>query len=190
MMRKLDIYYFYWLFGRAVRALGLWGLVGAGIVLGSVIFYMVKIDKIEQEMKSAQYELSHTKRNATNIARPQVLPSQTTTQDMNEFYKRFPAGASLPKWLNLMDEIAIKQHLILNRGDYKFSQTKQGQLLRYEIVIPVMGKYTQVHQFVAEVLQALPALALSDLQIKRENSLSPTVEARLVFVLFLKGDSW
>jgi len=189
-MRKLDTYYFYWLFGRAVRALGLWGLIGVGIVLGSIIFYIVKIDTLEQEIKSAQFELSNTKKNATNVALPQVLPSQTTTQDVNEFYKRFPAGASLPKWLSMMDEVAIKQHLILNRGDYKFSQTKEGQLLRYEIVIPVMGKYTQVHQFVAEVLQALPALALSDLQIKRENSLSPTVEARLVFALFLKGDSW
>lgn len=190
MMRKLDIYYFYWLFGRALRALGLWGLVGAGIVLGSIIFYIVKIDKLEQEIKLAQYELSHTKKSATSIAHPQVLPLQTTTQDINEFYKRFPVGASLPKWLSLMDGIAIKQHLTLNRGDYKFSQTKQGQLLRYEIVMPLMGKYTQIHQFVAEVLQALPALALSDLQIKRENSLSPTVEARLVFVLFLKGDAW
>jgi Tfp pilus assembly protein PilO len=190
MMRKLDIYYFYWLFGRAVRALGLWGLVGVGIVVGSIIFYIVKIVTLEQEIKTAQYELSHTKKSSANIVHLQVLPLQTTMQDMNEFYNRFPTGASLPKWLNLIDEIAIKQHLILNRGDYKFSQTKQGQLLRYEIVLPVIGKYTQVHQFVAEVLHALPALALSDLQIKRESSLSPTVEARLVFVLFLKGDAW
>jgi Tfp pilus assembly protein PilO len=109
---------------------------------------------------------------------------------MDEFYKRFPTGASLPKWLNLIDQIAIKQHLVLNRADYKFSQTKQGQLLRYEIVLPLLGKYPEVHQFVVKVLQEIPALALSDLQIKRENSLSPAVEARLVFVLFLKGDTW
>ena len=62
--------------------------------------------------------------------------------------------------------------------------------MRYEIVLPLVGKYTQVHQFIQHVLQEIPALALSDLQIKRENSLSPTVEANLVFVLFLKGDSW
>jgi len=54
----------------------------------------------------------------------------------------------------------------------------------------VNGKYTQIRQFIADILQKLPALALSDLQIKRENSLSPTVEARMVFVLFLQGDSW
>lgn len=189
-MKKLDIYYLYWLLGKAARVLGLWGLLGLGVVLGSIIFYIVKIEKLEQEIESAQYQLSNTNKNATNIVQPQALPLQASMQEINEFYKRFPTGASLPKWLSLIDQVALKQHLIVNRGDYKFSQTKQGQLLRYEIVIPLIGKYTQIHQFVTEVLQALPALALSDLQIKRENSLSPTVEARLVFVLFLKGDSW
>ncbi|MDI1298991.1 type 4a pilus biogenesis protein PilO [Methylotenera sp.] len=190
MMKKLDIYYIYWLLSRATTTLGLWGLVGLGLVLGSIIFYIVKVEPLKQEIKTTQYELSNKKKGVMNIVRPQALTLQTTTQDISEFYKRFPSGASLPKWLHMIDEIAIKQHLILNRGDYRFSQTKQGQLLRYEIVMPLIGQYSQVHQFVTEVLKTLPALALSDLQIKRENSLSPTVEARLVFVLFLKGDSW
>jgi Tfp pilus assembly protein PilO len=189
-MRKLDIYYFYWLLGRVARSLGLWGLVGVGMIVGCFMFYMITIDKLQQEIKSTQYEIDNSKKNASNIVQPRVLPLQTSLQEMNEFYKRFPTGASLPKWLHLIDQIAIKQHLFLNRGDYKFTQTKQGQLLRYEIVLPLIGKYTQVHQFVEEVLQEIPALALIDLQIKRENSLSPTVEAKLVFVLFLKGDTW
>ena len=189
-MRKLDLYYFYWLLGRTARALGLWGLVGVGVVVVCFMFYIITIDKLQQEIESTQYEIDHVQKNAGSLVKPQVLPLQTSLQEMNEFYKRFPSGASLPKWLHLIDQIAIKQHLVLNRGDYKFSQTKQGQLLRYEIVLPLVGKYTQVHQFIQHVLQEIPALALSDLQIKRENSLSPTVEAKLVFVLFLKGDSW
>lgn len=189
-MRKLDINYFHWLLGRTARTLGLWGLLGIGIIVGCIMFYVLTIDELQQDIRIAQSEFDHTKKNTNAIVRPQALPAQTSTQEMNEFYKRFPAGSSLPKWLHLIDQIAVKQHLVLNRGDYKFSQTKQGQLLRYEIVLPLIGKYTQVHQFVAEVLEKIPALALSDLQIKRENALSSTVEARLVFVLFLKGDSW
>lgn len=189
-MRKLDINYFHWLLGRTARTLGLWGLLGIGIVVGCIMFYVLTIDELQQDIKTAQSEFDHTKKNTNEIVRPQALPVQTSTQEMNEFYKRFPAGSSLPKWLHLIDQIAVNKHLVLNRGDYKFSQTKQGQLLRYEIVLPLIGKYTQVHQFVVEVLQEIPALALSDLQIKRENALSPTVEARLVFVLFLKGDTW
>jgi Tfp pilus assembly protein PilO len=189
-MRKLDLYYFYWLLGRAARTLGLWGLLGVGIVIGCILFNVITIASIQQDLKTTQSEFDKTKKNGSVIIRPEPQSIQTSLQEVNEFYKRFPTGASLPKWLNLIDQIAIKQHLVLNRADYKFSQTKQGQLLRYEIVLPVMGKYPEVHQFVVKVLQEIPALALSDLQIKRENSLSPTVEARLVFVLFLKGDTW
>ena len=58
------------------------------------------------------------------------------------------------------------------------------------MVLPVAGSYVQIRQFITDVLQQLPALALSDLQITRDNAMSPTVEARLVFVLFLQGDSW
>jgi Tfp pilus assembly protein PilO len=189
-MKKLDIYYIYWVLGKFTKALGLWGLIGIAIIVACFMFYLAKIETLDQEIKAAQSELDYTKKESTVLVTAQVAPIQTSTQEINEFYRRFPAGASLPKWLSLIDGIAIKQHLILNRGDYKLSQTKQGQLLRYEIVLPLVGKYTQVRQFIALALLKLPALALSDLQIRRENSLSPTVEARLVFVLFLKGDSW
>lgn len=189
-MKNLDLYYFYWLLGRFAKKLTIWGLIGFVITIGSLLFYFAKIEKLDRQIRVAQYEVDHIKENSTKLIHSEVLPAQTSTQEINEFYKRFPAGASLPILLNLIDDVAIKQHLILNRGDYKLSQTKQGQLSRYEIVLPLNGKYTQVRQFIAEVLQKLPALALSDLQIKRENSLSPAVEARLVFVLFLQGDSW
>lgn len=194
-MKKLDLYYFYWLLGRLAKLLGVWGLLGIAIIVASSTFYITNIVKAEQQLNLAQYELDHTQKNETKVVVQPVVPqpvvsAQTTAQEISKFYKIFPAGASLPKWLNLIDETALKQHLILNRGDYKLTQTKQGQLSRYEIELPVIGKYTQIRQFIADVLQKLPALALSDLQIKRENSLSPTVEARLVFVLFLQGDSW
>lgn len=190
MMKKLDINYFYWLFGRIARLLGFWGLLGAGILVGCIVFYIATIREIQQDVHHQQSELESAQKNVGEVVLPQAKPEPTSTQDVEAFYKLFPAGSSLPKNLHLIDQAAVKQHLVLNRGDYRFSQTKQGQLLRYEIVMPLVGQYTQLHQFISEVLQAMPALALTDLQIKRENALSPTVEARLIFVLFLKGDTW
>ena len=86
--------------------------------------------------------------------------------------------------------MALKQKIALNRGDYKLTKAKQGQLMRYEIVLPLEGSYTQIRQFIVATLQRIPALALSDMQIKRENVATPTVQARIVFTLFLQGDSW
>lgn len=197
-MNKLDFHYVYWLLGRFAKTLGVWGLLGIAIILASSIFYFVNFLPTSKQLLQAQNELQnkleHTQKNMRKHSQKEILvqvaPAQTSIQEIAMFYKQFPAGATLPKWLRLIDTTALKQHLVLNHGDYKLTQSKQGQLQRYEIVLPVSGSYVQIRQFIAEALQQLPALALSDLQIKRDNVMSPIVEARLVFVLFLQGDSW
>ena len=197
-MNKLDIHYCYWLLGRFAKTLGVWGLLGVILILASSVFYFVNFLPTSKQLLQAQNELQNKleytqengRENSPKETSVQVAPVQTSAQEIAEFYKQFPAGASLPKWLRLIDTAALKRHLVLNRGDYKLTQTKQGQLQRYEMVLPVAGSYVQIRQFITDVLQQLPALALSDLQIKRDNAMSPTVEARLVFVLFLQGDSW
>lgn len=189
-MKKFSLNYAYWLLSRGAKTLGTWGLVGLIISIGSVVFYMTNVVKSEQQLLLAQYELDSTRKKDSVFLPPLKTTKRDLSRDISKFYGMFPDGASLPKWLNLIDSTATKQHLLLDRGDYKLTKTKQGQLSRYEIVLPLIGEYIQIRQFIAEVLQLLPALALSDMQIKRENSLSSTVEARLVFVLFLQGDSW
>jgi Tfp pilus assembly protein PilO len=192
-MKKFDIQYAYWLLGRMVKALGAWGVLGVALFLVSSMFYFTKVASTTQQLQQAQYELdsavaAHEVTSKVEIQ--QKVPAQTTAEEVAKFYEIFPAGASLPKWLRLIDETALKQKLILKRGDYKLTQSKQGQLQRYEIVLPVAGKYVQIRQFVTDVLQKSPALALGDIKIRRETTLLPNVEARLVFVLFLRGDSW
>jgi len=189
-MKFFNHSYEYWWLSKATKNLGLWGLLGIALIVSSLLFYVTQIIPMERALNSALAELELKADNKTVLAESEVDTNQTTEQELTDFYRMFPAGASLPKWLGLINEAALKQHLILKRGDYKLSQSKQGQLLRYEIVLPVEGKYTEIRQLIVELLHKLPALAVSDLQIKRENSLSPTVEARLVFVLFLQGDTW
>lgn len=193
-MKHVDIHYFYWLLRRAAQNLGIWGLLGTMLVAVCGLIFIVKILPAEKQLSAAKYTLEHTQEDADKNA--QVLTpalevsEKTSAQDVVEFYKLFPIGATLSKQLELIEKTALKQQLILSRGDYKLTKTKQGQLSRYEIVFPLVGNYTQIRQFIAAVLQKLPALALTDLQIKRENVMSPTLQARLVFTLFLQGDSW
>lgn len=198
---QFNLHYWLWQLRQIVKNLGLFGLLGLAIVLGCGLFYAGKIipinDKILQHNKSIQQvKLNNTQQKNLSIPINNV-PQQITNDDITKFYARFPNGASLPKWLSLINETAIKHGLLLNRGDYKLTQIKStqiksnpDQLSRYEIVLPVTGQYSQIRQFIAQVLYQMPALALSEMQIKRENTLRPTVEARLAFVLMLQGDHW
>ena len=213
-MSQFNIHYFAWFITQLAKKLGLFGLMGVAILIGCIFFYVAKIMPLNQQVKALENQLAQHKSvlkannfNAdtgqSGIADSQHLSSQhlqATQQDITRFYALFPHGATLPTWLNTIAQTALKQGLKLNRGDYKLTaqqvakpdliKTKQGQFSRYEIVLPVTGQYTQIRQFLADVMQQVPALALGDLQIKRQNTTSPVVEARLVFVLLLQGDSW
>ena len=197
----LNIHYWLWQSQQIAKKLGFFGLLGLAIALGCGLFYVSKIIPINDQIieyneSIQQVKLKNTERK--NLSRViNNAPQPITNDDITKFYARFPDGASLPKWLSLINESAVKQGLLLNRGDYKLTQIKAtqitsnpGQLSRYEIVLPVTGQYSQIRKFIAQVLYQMPALALSEMQIKRENTLKPTVEVRLVFVLMLQGDHW
>ena len=172
-------------------------MIGIALAIASLLFYATKIPEIEtliEEVQAAKVE-ANTKINKTRIASEELSP-QNNLEEINRFYATFPKATALPEALSSIYEIANKQKLALNSGDYKFNKIKRTSVLneknltKYEIVLPIKGKYIPIRTFVAEVLQKLPALALMDMQVRRENSLSQSVEARLVFVLFVKGESW
>jgi Tfp pilus assembly protein PilO len=196
-MSNITFQYAYWFLAHSAKKIGAWGMIGIAFAIASLLFYATKIPEIEtliEEVQAAKEE-ANTKINKTRIASEELSP-QNNLEEINRFYAIFPKATALPEALSSIYEIANKQKLALNSGDYKFNKVKQASVLdeknltRYEIVLPVKGKYISIRTFVAEVLQKLPALALMDMQIRRENSLSQSVEARLVFVLFVKGELW
>ncbi len=198
-MQWLNIAYVRWYASQMIKKIGVLGMLGLAITLGCCLFYAFNIlpllqknaeDTLRLQQENKQQVLS----SATEQLPLETAPKQTSAEAIKRFYAQFPAGERLPNCLRLIDSIALKQRLTLNRGDYKLTQIKslqshQGALARYEIVLPVTGQYAQIRQFIAQVLHELPALALTDLQLKRESAQSPTVEARLIFVLLLKNNS-
>lgn len=191
--------YLRWLMRQMVRTLGGWGVLGLCIGLGSVLFYATQTRSLASAAVSLQQRLneaSHEVKQAPMTSIELHEPKQDLNQALNAFYAKFPQGKNLADSLRQIQQTALKRHITLNQGDYKLAANKpleisNGKVLsRYEFVLPISGKYTQIRQFVSDILAEQPALALSDIEIKRENNLSPTVEARLVLVLFFKGDAW
>jgi hypothetical protein len=62
---------------------------------------------------------------------------------------------------------------------------KDLKLARYEMLVPVRGKYSQVRGFIADALRAVPPMALVDVAIKREGVESELLDANLKFNLYL-----
>jgi Tfp pilus assembly protein PilO len=200
-MIKLNFNDCLWLALKFFKSLGSLGLASLSILLGCSLFYVFMALPLDAQINMAQQQLDNVKPNEMTLSNAQEIPANDMSQDIAAIKKMLPHANTLHDWLGLIDKAAFKQGLRLNRGDYKFTQIKQSKIAgnqkvsdnqyasRYEIVLPVTGQYVQIRQFIANVLQSQPALALSSLKIQRENALAANVEARLVFVLFLQGDS-
>ena len=194
-MTKISFNYFLWLALRFFKNLGPLGLAGLFVLLGYSLFYVIMVLPLNAQIKMAQQQLDNIKPTEMILSNAQETPANDMSQDIVAIRQMLPQANTLHHWLGLIDKAAFKQGLRLNSGDYKFTQIKQSKVAdnryasRYEIVLPVSGQYAQIRRFIANVLYLQPALALSSVKIQRENALDANVEARLVFVLFLQGDS-
>lgn len=194
-MAKINFNYGVWWALKFLKNIGPLGLAGLGILLGCSLFYVFMALPLKAQINMAQQQLDNIQSSEISPVSVKETPANDMLQEIAAIKKMLPQANTLHDWLGLMDKAAFKQGLRLNRGDYKFTQIKQGKVTgneyasRYEIVLPVTGQYVQIRQFIANVLYSQPALALSSVKIQRENALATNVEARLVFVLFLQGDS-
>lgn len=194
-MNALNTQYLGWLLRRFAKSVGLWGIVAMTIAFAVVITFSTKMADMQQKISALE----------TNMASKQITPSETTaieasevqqesSQTLSEFYQTFPSALSIPDTLSQLNALATKQQLLLNSGDYKLNKVPAKNnvgskvLTQYEMVLPVEGSYSRVRAFIASILSNLPSVAISDIQIERESTLTPSVEARLVLIFYVRGD--
>jgi hypothetical protein len=195
VMININQHDIYWFVMAIAKKLGVWGLLGLIIAVSSSVFYITSMPALKHNIAVIKAE-GVTNNSAKQFEQATTAP-QTTEQEIVDFYEQFPAVDGLPEALAQLSRMATEQDLALNSGDYKLKQIKQSKealapraLDRYEFVLPIQGNYIQIRKFLSAVLDALPALALTDLQMVREDTLSPSVEAQLTFVLYAKGEAW
>jgi hypothetical protein len=105
------------------------------------------------------------------------------------FEKHFPAASSLQEWVERIHAAASAAGVDVERTDYQISGEPTVGLTRYRITLPVKGAYRQVRAYVDGLLQAVPALALIDVELKRDAIGAATVDATLHLALYLREES-
>jgi len=120
------------------------------------------------------------------------IPGETETgkqmsgdQALQAFYDFFPRIDSSPFWIRELVELAKKQGVELSSSEYRLINENDARLARYEMILPVKGRYPQIRAFMADALETVPAMAISAIAIKRESVTSEKLEARFEINLYL-----
>lgn len=171
---------------REVGRLGKAGVVGIGLIVFAAAFYASAVrpgGAALAELRDEARMLEGKMRRAGGPGGREATPAE----QLAAFYAHFPAVGTGPDWLRRIYAAAESRGVVLQSGEYRLSRGAGERLARYEITLPLKGSYTQVRGFVADVLAAVPAAVLEEVNLRREGIDSARLDARVRFTLYLEG---
>lgn len=122
-------------------------------------------------------------------ARPAPVAAENPgAAQLAAFYGGFPESAEAPEWLARIHAAGAAAELPLEQAEYRFQTESASGLATYEINLPLRGAYPQIRRFIDGLLADIPALALRNVRLERENIGDPDLAVRLKLVLFLRRE--
>ena len=167
-----------------VEAIGRAGVVGVALLVFAVTLYATAVAPLEQERAARRAEAERMQQRLQMSGSPTGAKGSLAEQ-LATFYAFFPPPQSSPDWLGKIHAAAKAKGLVLQSGEYKLERSADSRLARYQITLPVAGSYAQLRGFVGQVLADVPAAALEEITLRRENVSSPRLEARIRLTLYL-----
>jgi len=173
-----------WELRRAFESLGWYGKSGLFMLLAAVVLGVAVLPARMDELEKITAEVD-----ALNARLRLTGPGSGKRADSHEeklgtFYKFFPSADSLPDWLERIYAAAEKNGVRVDAGEYKLLQERGWKLDKYQITLPVKGSYPQIRGFISQVLADIPAIALDEVDFRRDGVGNAVLDVRLRLTLF------
>jgi hypothetical protein len=178
---------FRWSANRLIPRLGWPGILAIGLLAMSVPVFFSAIRPMQSEQQTIRHNLSSDYDQSVNKKVNRSL--ETPVEQLAEFYEFFPSEMESPRLLGLMVEIANKNNLALNHGEYTLVRDSVGQLRRYKITLPVTGSYPQIRKYLSKLIEEIPFMSLENVQFERKDTEELDLQAKIILVLYMRQAS-
>ena len=174
-----------WELRRAVAATGLPGWAGVVLLLGCVLMWWLAIEPMRSETESLRVAAADAQQRLVSKSSAATLPTASPQQQLDAFRHRFGDAQTISSSLGRLQAIARQQGLHLAQAEFRFTSNAGEPVMRYTIELPIKAGYRALRRFTRAAMLELPGLAIEEVSLRRGGPKSPTLEARLRFVLFL-----
>lgn len=162
---------------RASQLLGPWGWAGIALWLAALL--------------TGGLALLQQQRTA-DIVVPAPLAAVTVSAPRASTVTRsaplqLPQEVGVPLMIASMQEESRKAGLVWPQAEYRVLDGSPEQLSQLEVQTVIKGSYPQVKLWVESLLRAHPALGLRSWTMERPNADTGMADAKLVWVLYLRG---
>jgi len=170
---------------KLVRRIGHSGIAGA-IALLAAVALAATLPRLQRETRetvasSAARALAAQQR---ALARPVSL---TPADAARGYVAGFPALSQNAADLAQVFSAAEGRHVQLVKGEYRLKVEPNAPFVVYTATFPVHGEYDALKGFSADVLNALPHVAMDELHLSRDNAGSTALDAVVRFTFYYRS---
>lgn len=164
-----------------IRRIGLPGFAAMGLAAVAVWGECVSVPQIEEHISTLEQEIR-----TRTTARPQSSdPSRQHA--ISSVYDLLPTTAEANPTFEAILEQARKAGLVLDAVQYRNEATRLRQVSRHEMKFPIKGAYGDLRSWLETALHSAPSLSLDMIELKRHDTRTQTIEADVVFSLWVKA---
>jgi hypothetical protein len=164
------------------------------IALEIVLLAITLFATWQYQIASEKYQHNQVQRsvisNRANRIRTLVDPSvEQNRKNLEGFHTVLTSGHDLFDLLNSLIVDAKDRDLLSNGMDYQFEDDAgEKNYFRVKITTPLRGDVDSVYSYVTASMAKHPALAIDQMNLKRERKDIRVVEAKIIWTLFLRND--
>ena len=167
-----------------------WSWLAALFLLAAcVVFYLSivapashALADLKQSLDTMQHDEAHLKEVSRDVVRT------SPTGQLDAFYQKFPVESVVPNTLEKMIKLAQKKGLNPKQAAYRMVRNNPGELLSYQIALPIKGAYPSIMTYAFELLATTPNLSLDNVSFQRQKIGDDVIEATLKMTLYMKRE--
>lgn len=165
-------------FGRALAVrmdVAAWG--GATMLAAAAMIWGGALHTTREAEMTAQH-VNDLRHRFEALAATQSVTDRATPS-LPDYYQKFPAPDQVPVVLKSVHEAAGKAGFDLTMADYREMPLAGTSLGHYDVSLQVRATYPQLRRWLAGIMNEWPTITLTECTIKRDNVLTPSMEAQL-----------
>jgi hypothetical protein len=156
---------------------------GLALIAGAIGFQYFGV--AEQRAQATELRVKQSALRQRLAQRP--IQEETANKRYADFFASLPAANGALEAITVIHRSAGANGIKMANGEYRLVREGNTQWQRYQITLPAHSSYPRLRAWLAELMNAVPALALDEISFQRDDVGSDSVEARLRMTLFLRG---
>ncbi|MGJ8620926.1 MAG: type 4a pilus biogenesis protein PilO [Methylophilaceae bacterium] len=168
-----------------VRQFGWQGQSGLLLLLAA-IFLLILIQSNIKEAELLRLSINNLQTHKQN----QGNKKATSGDVAKRFYAVLPAQKELNQKVAEILYAAENNGLTLTRTDYVERTIPQTMMVQYQIRLPLVGSYPTIREFITDVMNTQPSIALNNVSFHREVLGNDVVDANVEFILYTKTGNY